>query len=161
MKNLIALYDRMVAMVSGRIPEAIMLLFVRVALAGIFWRSARTKVEEGSWFSVSENARYQFSDEPFNNVPILNGDFGAYVTTFAEHFFPILLILGLFTRLSATALMVMTLVIQIFVFPDAWWQVHLLWVALALILMVRGGGLFSLDHLMAGKRTAPAEVAAG
>lgn len=152
MKKLIAVYDRFVAMVSGRIPEAIMLLFVRVALAGIFWRSGRAKVEEGSWFSVSENARYQFSDEPFNNVPILNGDLGAYVTTFAEHFFPILLILGLFTRLSATALMVMTLVIQIFVFPDAWWQVHILWVALALTLIVRGGGLFSLDQLLAGKR---------
>ncbi|MEE9432985.1 MAG: DoxX family protein [Sphingorhabdus sp.] len=161
MKKLVGLYDRAVAFVSGSFGEAITLLFVRVALAGIFWRSARAKVEEGSLLSVSENARYQFSDEPFNNVPILNGDLGAYVTTYAEHFFPILLILGLFTRLSATALLVMTLVIQFFVIPDAWWQVHILWVALALVLIVRGGGALSLDRLLAGKRTTAAGMPAG
>lgn len=152
MKALTGLYDRAVAMVSGRFAEAIALLFVRVALAGIFWRSARTKVEEGSLLQVSENALFQFSDAPFNNVPILNGDLGAYVTTYAEHLFPILLVLGLFTRLSATALLMMTLVIQLFVIPDAWWQVHILWVALALTLITRGGGAFSLDALLTRNR---------
>ena len=153
MKNLIGLYDRAVGLVSSRFFEAIVLLFMRVALAGIFWRSARTKVEEGSLLQVSENALYQFNDAPFNNVPILNGDLGAYVTTYAEHFFPILLILGLFTRLSATALLVMTLVIQLFVFPEAWWQTHILWVALALTLITRGGGAFSLDAVLTRGRS--------
>ena len=152
MKKLIDLYDRAVAMVSGRFAEAIALLFVRVALAGIFWRSARTKVEEGSLLQVSENTLFQFSDAPFNNVPILNGDLGAYVTTYAEHLFPILLVLGLFTRLSATALLMMTLVIQFFVFPEAWWQTHILWVALALALITRGGGDVSLDALLTRNR---------
>ena len=49
-------------------------------------------------------------------------------------------------------LLVMTMVIQIFVFPDAWWPVHSLWVAMAAILIVRGGGLFSLDALIARVR---------
>lgn len=74
------------------------------------------------------------------------------LTTYAEHFFPILLLLGLATRFSAGALLVMTMVIQIFVFPDAWWPVHSLWVAMAAILIVRGGGLFSLDALLARLR---------
>ena len=145
-------YDQFVQLVSSRIPEAIMLLFVRVALAGIFWRSGRTKVEEGSWLSVSENTIYQFGDDPFNKVPLLPAELAAHLTTYAEHALPILLVLGLFTRLTAFALLGMTLVIQIFVFPDAWWPVHSLWVALALVLIVRGGGGLSVDALLAGRR---------
>lgn len=153
MQAIIRYYDRAVALVSGKWAEAIMLLVVRVALAGVFWRSGRTKVVEGSWLSVSENTIYQFGDDPFNKVPLLHSDVAAYLTTYAEHALPILLLLGLFTRLSALALMGMTLVIQFFVFPDAWWQVHILWVALALVLIVRGGGGLSLDRLLKGRRT--------
>ena len=145
-------YDQLVQLVSSRIPEAIMLSFVRVALAGIFWRSGRTKVEEGSWLSVSDSTLTLFSEDPFNKVPVLPSDFAAYLTTYAEHALPILLVLGLFTRLTAFALLGMTLVIQIFVFPDAWWPVHSLWVALALVLIVRGGGGLSVDALLAGRR---------
>ena len=154
MKKLIGIYDQAVGMVTSKFAEGIMLLFVRVALAGIFWRSARTKVEEGSLLEVSENALFQFSEEPFNNVPILNGDLGAYVTTYAEHFLPILIVLGLFTRIGATGLLIMTMVIQLFVFTEGavWWQTHILWVALALTLIVRGGGIFSLDALLTRKR---------
>jgi putative oxidoreductase len=146
-------YDRIIAWLSGKIPEAIMLLFVRVALAGIFWRSGRTKVGEGSLLKVSENTLYQFSDDPFNKLPLLPPEFAAHLTTYAEHMLPILLVAGLFTRASALALLGMTLVIQIFIFPDAWWPVHSLWVALALVLIVRGGGGLSVDALLTGRRT--------
>jgi putative oxidoreductase len=145
-------YDRIVTLLSGRAAESVALLFVRVALAAIFWFSGRTKVEEGSLLTVSENAIYQFSEEPFSNVPLLPSDFAAYLTTYAEHFLPMLLILGLFTRLSALALLGMTLVIQIFVFPEAFWQVHIIWVALTLVLITRGGGRFSLDALLNQRR---------
>lgn len=145
-------YDHIVALISSRIPETLMLLFVRITLAGIFWRSGRTKVEEGSWLTVSENTIYQFGDDPFNKVPLLPSEFAAYLTAYAEHALPILLVFGLFTRLSALALLGMTLVIQIFVFPEAWWQVHSLWIALALILIVRGGGGLSVDALITGRR---------
>lgn len=144
-------YDQFVALISGRLVESLMLLFVRVILAGVFWRSGRTKVEEGSWLSVSENTSYQFAEDPFNKVPLLPSELAAHLTTYAEHALPILLVLGLFTRLSALALLGMTLVIQIFVFPEAWWQVHSLWVALALMLIVRGGGGLSVDALLAGR----------
>jgi putative oxidoreductase len=146
-------YDRIVALASAPLAESLMLLFARVALAGIFWRSGRTKVEEGSLLTVSENTLFQFSDDPFNKLPLLPPGFAAYLTTYAEHALPILLVLGLFTRLSALALLGMTLVIQIFIFPEAWWQVHILWVALALVLIVRGGGGLSMDRLLAGRRT--------
>ena len=138
---------------SGAIPEGIALLFTRIALAGIFWRSARTKVEEGSFLTIRDTTFFQFSYAPFNQVPMFNGELGAYVTTYMEHFLPLLLLLGLATRLGALGLLGMTLVIQIFVFPEmaVWWQTHILWVAMALVLIVRGGGLFSLDRLIGAK----------
>jgi putative oxidoreductase len=145
-------YDRVTDWLAGTLPESIMLLFGRIALANVFWSSGRTKVEEGSLLTVSENALYQFADDPFNKLPLLPPEFAAHLTTYAEHALPILLVLGLFTRVSALALLVMTLVIQIFIFPDAWWPVHSLWVALALVLIVRGGGGLSLDKILAGRR---------
>ena len=63
----------------------------------------------------------------------------------AEHILPALLVAGLFTRLSALGLIGMTMVIQLFVYPDAWWAEHSLWIGLALILVLRGGGLASAD----------------
>lgn len=123
---------------------------MRIALAGIFWRSGRTKVEEGSLFSISDTTYFLFKEE-YSGVP-LPSDFAAVMATVGEHLFPFLLVIGLFTRLSALALLGMTLVIQIFVYPEAWWQVHMIWTAMCLVLMVRGGGMFSLDALLAGKR---------
>lgn len=56
--------------------------------------------------------------------------------------------MGLATRLSSLALLAMTLTIEVFVYPDAW-PTHLSWAALLLPLMVRGGGAWSLDHMIA------------
>lgn len=149
---MLALYDRTVAWLASRLPQSLMLLFVRIVLAGIFWRSGQTKIEEGSWFTISENTYFLFQEE-YSGVP-LPSDLAAVMATVSEHLFPILLVLGLFTRLSAAALLGMTVVIQIFVYPDAWWPVHSLWAALALVLIVRGGGLLSLDAALV-KRTRP------
>ena len=147
---MVAIASRPTEWLNGAITEGIALLFTRVALAGIFWRSARTKVEDGSFLTIKDTTFYQFSDAPFNQVPLINGDLGAYVTTYTEHLLPVLLLLGLATRLGALGVLGMTLVIQTFVFPEAavWWQTHILWVAMALVLIVRGGGLFSLDRLV-------------
>lgn len=151
MQNLIALYDRLTLWASGKLPTSIALLFVRVALGGVFWFSGRSKVEEGTLLTISENTLYQFADTPFNNVP-LPPAFAAHMSLYMEHLLPILLVIGLFTRFSALGLLGMTLVIQIFVFPEAWWQVHILWLAMALTLITRGGGLLSLDQLLCRKR---------
>jgi putative oxidoreductase len=143
-------YNRIVASLSATWVDAIMLLFVRISLAGVFWRSGRTKVDEGSWLSVSDTAKFLFEEE-YKGVP-LPPEFAAYMATYAEHLFPVLLVIGLFTRLSALALLGMTMVIQIFVYPEAWWSVHMIWVALALVLIIRGGGSLSLDKLLTLKK---------
>jgi putative oxidoreductase len=142
-KAIISTYDRAVAAISGPRMFGLTLLFTRIVLAGVFWRSGRTKVEEGSWLSISETTYYLFADE-YAGVP-LPSDLAAVLATVSENLFPILLVLGLFTRMSAMALLGMTMVIQIFVYPDAWWSVHALWAALALILIMRGSGAISLD----------------
>lgn len=152
MTQILGIYDRTVALVSNRWLENLTLLFTRIVLAGVFWRSGRTKVDEGSWFSISDNTRFLFQEE-YKGVP-LPSDLAAIMATVSEHLFPILLVLGLFTRLSALALLGMTLVIQIFVYPEAWWQVHSLWVAMALVLIVRGAGSISLDAPLVRRRTA-------
>lgn len=150
MNGVLALYDRGVGLVSGRIGEAVALLLLRVALAGIFWRSGRTKVVEGSVLQI-DPVQYDLFASEFSGLP-LDPVIAVPLTTYAEHLFPLLLLFGLATRLSAAALLVMTLVIQIFVFPDAWWPVHSLWAAMAAILIVRGGGLFALDRIGATLR---------
>ncbi|MDG2004751.1 MAG: DoxX family protein [Novosphingobium sp.] len=148
-----AFYDRAVATISGRVPEGLMLLFMRIGLAGIFWRSGRTKVEDGSFFSISDTTYFLFKEE-YSGVP-LPSDFAAVMATVGEHVFPILLVFGLFTRLSALALLSMTMVIQLFVYPEAWWQVHMIWAAMCLALIVRGGGMFAADNLF-GRKAADA-----
>ncbi|MFA6220039.1 MAG: DoxX family protein [Erythrobacter sp.] len=150
MRSILALYDRLTATLAARLPEGIALLLTRVALAGIFWRSGRTKVEEGTLLTISDSARTLFEYE-YTGVP-LPPAIAAPMAAYAEHLFPILLVLGLATRFSAFSLLVMTLVIQFFVYPDAWWQTHILWVALAVILVSRGGGLFSVDAALAARR---------
>ena len=75
-------------------------------------------------------------------------EIAATMAATAEHFFPILLLFGLATRLSALALLGMTLTIQLFVYPDAY-PTHGTWAAVLLLLMVHGPGKLSLDHLIA------------
>ena len=147
---MLKLEERLVAAMSSSSPESLMLLFVRVVFAGIFWRSGQAKMAEGSWLTISDGTWELFRTE-YSGVP-LPPELAASLAAGAEHLFPVLLVAGLFTRLSALALLVMTMTIQIFVFPDAWWPVHSLWVAMAAILIVRGGGLFSLDAVIARLR---------
>lgn len=73
-------------------------------------------------------------------------EFAAVAATVSEHLFSVLLVMGLFTRLSAFALLGMTAVIEIFVYPDAW-PTHLSWAGLLLPLIALGGGRISLDRL--------------
>jgi len=139
-------------MASGRVAEGLALLLTRVALAHVFWASGRTKVAEGSFVTLSDSARYLFETE-YSSVP-LPPWLAAHLALYAETVLPILLVLGLATRLSALGLMGMTLVIQIFVYPQSWWNPHALWLSMAALLVVRGGGLFSLDAVIAKRRRA-------
>lgn len=145
MLSLFSYYDRVAGFLSGRFFAGAALLLCRFSLAGVFWRAGRSKITEGSLLSISDTTRFLFEQE-YTGVP-LPTQLSMYLATSAEHVFPILLVLGLATRFSALALLIMTLTIQFFVYPDAWWQVHSLWAALAMLLLSAGGGVFSLDAL--------------
>jgi putative oxidoreductase len=94
---------------------------------------------------VTDSAIDLFTNE--YKVPLLSPELAAHLAAYAEHFFPLLLVLGLATRLSALALLGMTLVIQLFVYPDAW-PTHLSWAAILLYLAGRGAGTLSLDRAL-------------
>ncbi len=140
MKLLITRYTALAALLERLTPHDLLALVNRVAIAAIFFQSGRTKVE--GWFTVSESAYSLFRDE--YRLPLLPPELAAQLAAGSEHLFPLLLVLGLGTRLSALALLGMTLVIQCFVYPDAW-PTHLSWAGLLLYLAGRGGGRLSLD----------------
>ena len=130
---------------AERIPYSLIALIARIAVANVFWRSGQTKVEG---FHIREATFFLFRDE--YKVPLLPPDLAAYLTTAAELVFPVLLVIGLAARLSAVGLFGMTTVIQLFVFPDGWPE-HILWIGLLLLIIARGPGALSLDHLLWAK----------
>ena len=131
--------------IAGRltnfISHGLLALAARIAVGAIFFLSGRTKVD--GFLTVNDSAYTLFREE--YKVPLLPPEFAAHMAAYAEHLFPILLMLGLLTRFSALALLGMTAVIQIFVYPDAW-PTHLSWAALLLYLAARGPGPVSLDR---------------
>lgn len=126
------------------IPQSLVALLARLIMAVTFLKSWLTKVDLDA-LSVKPATFYLFANE--YDLPVIPSDAAAYLTVTAELVLPILLILGLFTRFAALGMLVMTLVIQVFVYPNAY-MTHGLW-AVALLLIVKyGPGKVSLDHLL-------------
>tara|TARA_R110002110_G_scaffold314364_2_gene527544 strand:+ start:2097 stop:2579 length:483 start_codon:yes stop_codon:yes gene_type:complete len=126
-----------------RIPASFIALMMRGAIFLIFFLSARTKVD--GFMTMKQSTFYLFQNE--YALPFLPYKIGAYMATFNEHVFSILVLIGLATRFSSLVLLGMTLVIEIFVYPDAY-VVHLSWAAMLVYLLARGPGTLSLDHLI-------------
>jgi putative oxidoreductase len=143
MNALIARYESLFDVIARLIPASLLGLFARLAIAYTFWSSGRTKVD--GILNVTDTTLYLFKEE--YAVPVIPSNIAAYMATYAEHFFPILLVLGLFTRFAALSLLLMTLVIQLFVYPDAW-NVHMWWAIAMLYLIKQGGGIASFDHMI-------------
>jgi putative oxidoreductase len=125
-----------------RIPQSLISLAARIFPAAVFWRSGQTKVEG---FHVTDNAIALFRDE--YALPLIDPVVAAKIAALSEHLFPALLVIGLASRLSALALLGMTAVIEIFVYPDAWPEQGV-WATCFLVVIARGPGVFSLDHLL-------------
>lgn len=125
-----------------RIPYSLIALGARIFPAAVFWQSGQTKLE--GW-RVSENAIYLFKED--YKLPLLDPVVAAHAATIMEHVFPVLLMLGLASRLAAAALLAMTLVIEIFVYPDAW-PTHGVWATCLLLVVARGPGVISIDRLL-------------
>jgi putative oxidoreductase len=137
-----ASFDLIAGTAEQVLPASLLLLLQRLGIASVFFMSGRTKVD--GLLTVNGTAFELFRTD--YALPLVKPEVAAYAATYSEHLFPLLLVFGLFTRLSATALLVMTAVIEIFVYPDAW-PTHLSWAGLLLPLMAFGGGKFSLDRL--------------
>ena len=136
-------FDLFADLAPRALPLSFLLLVQRCGIAAIFFLSGRTKVT--GWFTISDDAFELFRTE--YKIPLVPPEIATYAATFSEHFFPVLLVLGLFTRYAALALLGMTTVIEIFVYPDAW-PTHLSWAGLMLPIIALGGGRFALDRLI-------------
>lgn len=138
------LIDSLIGLLA-RTPHSIIALIGRLAIGLVFWNSGRTKVQGWNIFHVNDSTLFLFKEE--YKLPIVPPELAALGAQMAEHVFPVLLILGLATRFSALALLIMTLVIQIFVYPNAY-IVHGTWAAILLMLMKYGPGPLSIDHIL-------------
>ena len=139
------------------IPNTLLAFVARFSIAAVFWKSGETKIQGFAvdlvnreftlgWPRLSDSVVDLFRDE--YRLPLIPPEIAATMAAFAEHFFPVLILLGLATRLSALALLGMTMTIQLFVYPDAY-PTHGTWAAVLLYLMVHGPGKLSLDHWFA------------
>ena len=135
------------AVLKRLLPEAMLLLVARVGIASVFFLSGRTKVT--GFLELKQSTYTLFRSE--YALPVIPPEWAAHLAAYAEHAFPLLLVLGLMTRLSAAALLGMTLVIEVFVYPDAW-PTHLTWAGLLLPLLACGGGAWSLDNVLRRRR---------
>ncbi len=141
MTQIPALYERATTRLSALVPDSFLLLVNRLGIAAVFFMSGRTKVD--GILHITDGTYDLFRTE--YALPLVPPEIAAVAATYSEHIFSILLVLGLATRFSAFALFMMTLTIEIFVYPDAW-PTHLSWAAILLPLIFRGGGAFSIDH---------------
>ena len=148
---------RRVIQLFEKVPYSLIAFIARFSIAAVFWKSGQTKVEGfavdliGGTFELGE-PRLAASTLPLfrseYHVPLLSPEVAAHMAAFAEHFFPVLILVGFATRFSALALIGMTLVIQLFVYPDAY-PTHGTWIAVLLLLVAKGPGRLSIDQLIA------------
>lgn len=138
----------------ARIPDSLIGLLGRFSIAAVFWKSGQTKIQGlaidivGGEFRLgvprlSDSVVDLFRDE--YRLPLLPPELAATAAALGEHLFPLLILLGLATRLSAAALLAMTLTIQLLVYPDAY-PTHGVWATVLLYLMAKGPGRISIDR---------------
>ncbi len=143
-----------------RIPHSFIALLGRFSISAVFWLSGQTKVTgldidivhgvfKLGWPKLSSSAVALFENE--YKLPLIPPETAAMMAATAEHVFPVMLLFGLGTRIAALALLVMTAVIEIFVYPDAY-PVHGVWATVLIYLIAHGAGVISLDHWLFGRK---------
>lgn len=147
-----------------QIPYSLIAFIGRFAIAAVFWKSGQTKVSgfeidivSGTFVlgtpTLSPSAIPLFAEE--YKLPFLSPEHAATLAAVGEHVLPVLILLGFATRFSALGLLLMTLVIQLLVYPGAY-PTHGVWAALLLILISKGPGMFSIDHLISRRHRSAA-----
>jgi putative oxidoreductase len=125
---------------ARRFPLSLLEFGMRLAVGAVFFRSGMNKVES------FDTAITLFQEE--YRLPLLPPELAAWLGTAVELTAPVLLVLGLFARLGAAALLVMALVIQFLVYP-ANWPEHLMWISILAYILTRGAGTLSIDRIIA------------
>jgi putative oxidoreductase len=148
--------------VCAVIPYALVALGLRLIMARVFFLSGQAKIDgpvipikthiRDLEFSVIlpadiKDATFRMFEAQYADLPIAP-TVAAYLFTYAEFVLPICLVLGFATRLSALALLVMTVLLQVYVMPGMLWVAHVYWAAILLVLMTVGPGAISLDALI-------------
>jgi putative oxidoreductase len=121
------------------VPYTLLALPLRLAVATVFWNSGTTKL--ANWDATLDLFENEYK------LPLIPPDIAAHLGAAIELSTPVLLILGFLTRPAAAVLFGMTLIIEIFVYPQAW-PTHIQWAAMILILLCRGPGAWSIDALI-------------
>lgn len=114
----------------------------RLYLAYVFFSSGLLRLQDylnGNW----SNQIFLFMSE--HPVPGIPAEISSVMATGGELVLPVLVALGLFTRLGAAGMLVMTAVIE---FTYGHFPEHILWAFLAFGLFIRGGGAISLDRFI-------------
>lgn len=143
MRKFLQAVDRMVQFTTPlHYLEAPLWLVARLYVASIFFLSGLTKIDD--W----ETTLYLFESE--YAVPLLSYTAAAWLGTFGELVFPVLLVFGFFTRLSALALFVVNFVavISLSEITPAALNQHYLWAVILTALLVSGGSHWTLDNLL-------------
>ena len=142
--------EAMASIVSGGIrivnqaQDGLAVVF-RLAMAQVFWAAGMSKI--ASWSSTLDLFAYEYA------VPLIPSTLAAYMATGAELLFPVLLVIGLGTRVAAGGLFILNAVAAIS-YPDispAGINDHYFWGAVLLSLFFYGPGRLSLDHFIARK----------
>lgn len=123
-----------------RFPLALIQLMARISIGAVFWSSGMSKL--ASWQSTIVLFRQEYK------VPVLPPEVAATLAASVELSMPVLLFLGLFSRLATLPMLGMTLVIQTFVYPEDWVE-HLGWATFLLLILTRGPGPIALDNFIA------------
>ncbi|MFP4003189.1 MAG: DoxX family protein [Alphaproteobacteria bacterium] len=150
-------YGAFARMAENIIPYWLIALAARLGVGMVFWKSGQTKLIGD--FEIAPAIYLQFQNEFFPNWNEGLVDGMVVLTTVMENVCGLLLMVGVLTRLNALALLGMTAVIQFLVWTD-WskladfanpfqaWDTHLFWAAALLLIIARGPGAVSVDHVV-------------
>lgn len=139
--------------IMSNIPEWFVNLCMRLVIFKVFWFAVQTKIngwtiagQHFAFWNVTDNTFLLFNFE--YGIPLIPSTLAAYMGTFGEFSLSLMILFGVLTRFAALGLLAMTLVIQFFVYPDAWWTFHVYWVLPLLYLIKNGGGKASADNFL-------------
>jgi putative oxidoreductase len=138
----VTLRDRLADVVAllEHFPMSLLQLLFRISIGAVFWNSGLTKI--ASWQSTIVLFRDEY------HVPVIPPEIAASLAASVELTCPVLLVLGLMTRLATLPMLGMTFVIEAFVYPEDWIE-HLGWASLLLFILTRGPGAIALDRWLA------------